>query len=195
MVLARNVRPTPLLALRASNRATLDIFESAGAVNELAIAPSAARYNRGMRFRKLRIAWSVVCGVACVLLIVLWVRSHSKWDRLFYHLPSGGTAGFSSWDGNIIVGVEYSRGASYSRGFEFESQLTSQWQLDPSERGFLFMRDSSEFAVGMPHWFPIILSAVIAAVPWAKQRFSLRTLLIATTLVAVVLGLIAWSMR
>ena len=29
-----------------------------------------------MRFRKLRIAWSVVCGIACVLLIVLWVRSY-----------------------------------------------------------------------------------------------------------------------
>ena len=34
----------------------------------------------GMRFRKLRIAWSVVCGVACVLLIVLWVRSYSQTD-------------------------------------------------------------------------------------------------------------------
>ena len=29
-----------------------------------------------MRFRKLRIAWSVACGIACVLLIVLWVRSY-----------------------------------------------------------------------------------------------------------------------
>ena len=30
-----------------------------------------------MRFRKLRIAWSVGCGlVACVLLIALWVRSY-----------------------------------------------------------------------------------------------------------------------
>src|SRR6478735_2894696 len=29
----------------------------------------------GMRFRKLRIAWSVGCGLVCVLLIVLWARS------------------------------------------------------------------------------------------------------------------------
>ena len=29
-----------------------------------------------MRFRKLRIAWSVTWGIACVLLIVLWVRSY-----------------------------------------------------------------------------------------------------------------------
>src|SRR4051812_7318078 len=30
----------------------------------------------GMRFPKLRIAWSVFCGLACVLLVVLWVRSY-----------------------------------------------------------------------------------------------------------------------
>src|SRR6478672_11323736 len=33
-----------------------------------------------MRFRKLRIAWSVFCGLACLLLIVLWVRSYSRLD-------------------------------------------------------------------------------------------------------------------
>src|SRR6476660_634582 len=32
-----------------------------------------------MRFRKLRIAWSVVWALAAVLLIVLWVRSY--WVR------------------------------------------------------------------------------------------------------------------
>jgi hypothetical protein len=29
-----------------------------------------------MRFRKLRIPWSVAWGIACVLLVVLWVRSY-----------------------------------------------------------------------------------------------------------------------
>src|SRR6476660_6623621 len=29
-----------------------------------------------MKFRKLRIAWSAVWGIACVLLIALWVRSY-----------------------------------------------------------------------------------------------------------------------
>ena len=35
-----------------------------------------------MRFRKLRIAWSVVWGLAAVLPIVLWVRSYSRIDAL-----------------------------------------------------------------------------------------------------------------
>lgn len=30
-----------------------------------------------MKYRKLRIAWSVAWGVACLLLIALWVRSYS----------------------------------------------------------------------------------------------------------------------
>ena len=33
-----------------------------------------------MKHRKLRIAWSVVWSLACVLLIVLWVRSYHIWD-------------------------------------------------------------------------------------------------------------------
>jgi hypothetical protein len=32
----------------------------------------------GVRFRKLRIAWSVGCSVLCLLLIVLWVRSYHQ---------------------------------------------------------------------------------------------------------------------
>ena len=36
-----------------------------------------------MRFRKLRIAWSVACGLACVLLIVLWARSYWWCDNCY----------------------------------------------------------------------------------------------------------------
>jgi hypothetical protein len=41
----------------------------------------------------------------------------------------------------------------------------------------------------VPHWFLLMLAAGLAAAPWLRYRFSLRTLLIATTLVAVVLSL------
>src|SRR4051812_4563925 len=34
-----------------------------------------------MRFRKLRIAWSMACCIACALFIVLWVRSYSSSDN------------------------------------------------------------------------------------------------------------------
>jgi hypothetical protein len=44
--------------------------------------------------------------------------------------------------------------------------------------------------VYVPHWFAACLVAIFAALPRLRWRFSLRTLLIAMTLVAVVLGLI-----
>jgi hypothetical protein len=43
--------------------------------------------NTPMRFRKLRIAFSATCLVACVLLIVLWVRSYISGRGLGMSLP------------------------------------------------------------------------------------------------------------
>src|SRR4051812_47312930 len=58
-----------------------------------------------MRFRKLRIAWSVACVVACILLVALWVRSYWKVDYVEQRsaaisLNGGsvrGIIGFSIW--------------------------------------------------------------------------------------------------
>ena len=47
----------------------------------------------------------------------------------------------------------------------------------------------------IPYWFLTLFSAALAAAPWLRWRFSLRTLLLAITLIAVVLGLIVWSIR
>ena len=38
-----------------------------------------------MGYRKLRIAWSVVWGIATVLLIVLWVRSYWKAEAVTFY--------------------------------------------------------------------------------------------------------------
>jgi hypothetical protein len=43
-----------------------------------------------------------------------------------------------------------------------------------------------------PYWSAVVSTAAIATVPWLRWRFSLRSILIATTLIAVVMGLIAW---
>ena len=48
---------------------------------------------------------------------------------------------------------------------------------------------------GVPHWFVGIGMIGVAAAPWFRWRFTLRTLLIATTLVAVALGLIVYVVR
>jgi hypothetical protein len=46
-----------------------------------------------------------------------------------------------------------------------------------------------------PMSFLVFLSGALAALPWIHWRFSLRTLLIAITLVAVVPGLVVWATK
>jgi hypothetical protein len=41
-----------------------------------------------MRFRKLRIAWSVGWGVLCLLAIVFWIRSYHRVDLLIWKLAN-----------------------------------------------------------------------------------------------------------
>ncbi len=52
----------------------------------------------------------------------------------------------------------------------------------------------------IPHWFLVLLSAAFAYVPWLpwqkiRLRFSLRTMLIVTAVVCVLLGLVVWRTR
>ena len=60
---------------------------------------------------------------------------------------------------------------------------------------FKFQATSDRIAAHVPAWFPVVLFALLAAAPWIRWRFSLRTLLIATTLIAVGVGLAAYALR
>jgi hypothetical protein len=144
-----------------------------------------------MRYRKLRIAWSVVWGIACVLLIVLWVRNYevsiSKEilvtpDYRFYLVSVQGTLAIERWYREFV-------GSELTPIF-LKADLTRL-----ATNGGIYVRRSSTGtidSVSISFWLLFLGDTVIASVPWIRWRFSLRTLLIATTLVAVVLGLIVW---
>ena len=57
------------------------------------------------------------------------------------------------------------------------------------------VRAFREFILAARHWFVLILLAASGMAPWLSWRFSLRTLLIVVTLVAVMLGLIMWFVQ
>jgi hypothetical protein len=57
-----------------------------------------------MRFRKLRIAFSVAWGVACVLMVVLWVRSYRWIDEAAGPTPDGHAIILSSGHGGLEFG-------------------------------------------------------------------------------------------
>src|SRR4051812_1804635 len=56
-----------------------------------------------MKFRKLRIAWSVVWALACVLLVVLWVRSLRVSDLINIRDSTGTTTAFCSSSGKVWI--------------------------------------------------------------------------------------------
>jgi hypothetical protein len=142
-----------------------------------------------MRYRKLRISWSVACVIACVLLIVLWVRSY--WWADFCE-KSFSTYWFKmeSFCGQSV----FKYGHIENEPWRLRSYPTDEMV----SQDFLRERGIPKFELGrgvllVPYWSLSGLAAFLAAFPWLPfKRFSLRTLLIATTLVALVLGLIVW---
>jgi hypothetical protein len=141
-----------------------------------------------MRFRKLQIAWSVVCGIACVLLIALWVRSYWWVDQILGPV-FGKRFAAGSMPGALVMGISSDRPISWRLG----SNHSDEWlRLGDYPSRIWGMFHFEHFSFVAPYWFLILLTAAIAAAPWLRwpKRFSLRTLLIAMTLVAVVLGLI-----
>jgi hypothetical protein len=141
-----------------------------------------------MRYRKLGILWSVVWGMLAVLLTQLWVRSYWREDTLVLSQPS------------TFITVQSSRGEiEYFDGGWMDSRPnTSRWYIETeparpdketAESGFTFTRlRYNESALTFPQWCPFLASTMLAALPWLRWRFSLRTLLICMTLVAVALG-------
>jgi hypothetical protein len=73
--------------------------------------------------------------------------------------------------------------------WSFESERSDRYV---STRATFYAWSNPNNAVVVPHWFGILPLAGLTALPWLPWRFSLRTLLIATTLVAILLGLIVY---
>jgi hypothetical protein len=147
-----------------------------------------------MKFRKLRIAWSVAWCFLAVLLIALWVRSWSVQnpalnyygDELKYKVP----------------GERFFKVFSNRRGVRLMTASWQGWSVpvledDRARLGFGTLMGPTSLYVRIPHWFLVVCAAAIATAPWFRwsKRFSLRTLLIATTLLAMLLGLAVWATR
>src|SRR3954454_8914170 len=115
-----------------------------------------------MRFRKLRIAWSVFWGVLALLLVVLLVRSYSRLDALF---------------------CEHLRNVVSSRGeLCFSCSIAAPPTIPVTEHQFgpsktmSFANSDKYVQVGnegwaVPTWIPILLAGAIATISWLRIRF------------------------
>ena len=130
---------------------------------------------------------------ACVLLVVLWVRSYrngisTKWlilDRqhVAFHSQVGGLYLIWRTENNLPPNPHFAAD-------ELDSELASQVRdlIDRNKLAF----STTRLSLNCPHWLAALIAAVFSVVPWLLYRFSLRSLLIATALVAVVLGTVVY---
>src|SRR5437588_1852157 len=145
--------------------------------------------------RYLRIAFSATCLIACVLLIWLWVRSYA-WGDSYLKQVGQSYCGGSTLRGLIILHwFEVEKGEKLDTGYTWGPAKKQKLARDFREPffGFYLTKFRRGFALVVPMWFLITASVGCAVAPWLSwRRFSLRTLLIATTLIAVMLGAIVW---
>jgi hypothetical protein len=166
------------------------------------------------RFRRTRIAVSVFFGVVSVLLVVMWVRSYWKTEEVRIYADTF-SLGIVSYRG--LTGVSYISLTSFlpnwtdihfstplgNVGFStFSIAITEEMEKTydtKAKLGFSIQSTDDSLLVWLPVWLPLALLVSTAALfrqtrsTWTTRRFSLRTMLTITTLVAAMLGLIAWT--
>ena len=163
-----------------------------------------------MKYRKLRNAWSVGWGVVATLVIVLWVRSNWWFDQYAGPGSNATYCGYTSVQGRVLLGKsndpmlptvlgtrwiwrQWDKATNRalfpaSVPSTYESVLLPWIEVNPN----YYIQNGTSYEVVLPHWLFVVPFAILAAASWVRWRFSLRTLLIATTLVAILLGLIVW---
>lgn len=154
--------------------------------------------------RKTRIGASVLFGISAVAMCALWVRSYWQHDMAVFVINSSFGLASSSVAGRVMAGgFVPNSGSPPERTWIFRTVDLPDWRQfrAKAERdmrvicGFGAAREKDNAYATVPHWFLVGLLAAIATLPWLTFRFSLRTMLFATTVIAVLLGMIVWSGR
>lgn len=145
----------------------------------------------------LRIAVTVLSLTACVLLVALWVRSYYYLDEWARPISQTRWFGASSIKGQLRCCIGMFNPAVPIQASDWGIESTdsrlgyARNEVEDTNWGIAFFAINS-WTIWGPHWFLALLSASLAVAPWLKwsKRFSLRTLLIAMTLIAMSLGTI-----
>jgi hypothetical protein len=159
----------------------------------------------------LRIAMTALSLTACVLFVALWVRSYWYQDTVncpLERLPVDASGRMTRSRKMLILNSYQGRLSLYvgTRDFSSTGWFPSEWDVDTTPVNKLMRPLQAEpywshgsNHVGrwflFPHWLPVVVAGTLAAliVVGTPRRFSLRTLLIATTLVAILLGPVVYS--
>jgi hypothetical protein len=157
--------------------------------------------NRG---RIARIAFSVTCAFLCAALIVLWIHSYwyLGWLAAIPVFESHTLYGsLLLWFDNQPVNAYLASDITVGHTPVNEANTTAESFAFLNGRGVLgfgrFYDSRNTLTLLAPLWAFVLVIAGLAVAPWIKwsRRFSLRMLLVVTTVVAVVLGVVVVAMR
>jgi hypothetical protein len=163
-----------------------------------------------------------MCGIACVLLVALWIRSFKISDVLVIRLSDANVLMMQTFRGRYVIGalplpeksvpplresLQQETWDLFGREFwpdyldiqtnrikrtSLEYWTVSATSIAKGSLGWEIFETTRRYEV--PLWLLLLLFPSTVALSSSK-RFSLRTLLIATAVVAAVLGLSVWSSR
>src|SRR5262245_38002208 len=97
-----------------------------------------------MKFRKLQIAWSVLCGIFFLLLIALWMRSYWRYDYLGGHISSTKSFAVHSSRGRLVVQDGDLDGVTpwTTRTYSIDEDLSAFFSESENRFGFGFIDTS-----------------------------------------------------
>lgn len=157
--------------------------------------------------RLIRTAATAVFACLGVFFLTLWLHNFWRSDVAWAPLPHGGNVVLASHRGQLTATIDVPS-SLIRRGqrpptppwgaqcyvVSRDEQRESLW---PSAKAFRCRRVpfTGEIEMQAPYWSLIPLSLTLAAAPWVRwsKRFSLRALLIAMTLIAVITRIYATS--
>ena len=130
----------------------------------------------------LRIVFTILCGIVSVLVCVLWLQSYSTveiWNVLGHNVISA--------QGSVIIDETWVRSDQIAPVDAGRDGGTANW----GQPHFAYVTAGTGWTVS--YWIPTLVSLTLAALPWLPRRYSLRTLMLATAVMAAFLGLITYN--
>ena len=148
--------------------------------------------NRPRILRLLRIGWSAGCVLVCLLLVALWVRSYWWVDIISGGLTNTRSFQTISCYGKLAVIV-----APYGGFWHYECSPSGQcgwriYQFNKFRYWAVVPRTNARQELALSYKLVLALCMTLTAAPWTSWRFSLRTLFVAMTAVAVLLGAVVY---
>jgi hypothetical protein len=148
----------------------------------------------------LRMAVTALGLTACLLLVALWVRSYTWRDELGVLFDGNSKlALLQSHPGRLNASLNHAGSDTFSQEAYSQIISTQRW-TPPRDEGFRpfvprIWAGVHSNGIELPYWLLICAAGTLATIPWLRwsRRFSLRTLLIATRLVAVGLGIVVMA--